>query len=59
MNLHVPIDTVNFLTNPTTVSFSSGTLLHGVGWTLFLYVNTTLPQGMPNYAGEELNARKP
>jgi len=32
MNLHVPINTVNFFTSPTTVSFSSGTLLHGVGW---------------------------
>jgi hypothetical protein len=32
MNLHVPINTVNFLTSPTTVGFSRGTLLHGVGW---------------------------
>jgi hypothetical protein len=55
MNLHVLINTVNFLTSPTTVNFSSGTLLHGIGWS-FISVNQ---YNMPNYAGEELTARKP
>jgi hypothetical protein len=32
MNLQVPQKAENFLNNCVTVSFSRGTLLHGVGW---------------------------
>jgi len=58
-NLHVPINTVSFLTSPTTVSFSRGALLHGVGWSFISVSQYDTAIRHANYAREELTARKP